>query len=234
MSNKQEVYLSKSKSGKCGFFTGNFLSHPLTDAEFEVLSNDPAKAKAKAQQLNYVLVNKTQESSLMLDLLKSQQVIAQQQLSIVEQLKADREQTIAAYDLLITSAEQSQQIDEGLFTNLKATLATLGHLTGASAKKVADIAKKVTADVKEVYVSNKAKAELEQLVKSVKKVIADFEVIEKDSSTIIKRDPEVAKEMELFATLLNKLLGTLSVRMAMSTGANQTPAAEKTDMRDLK
>lgn len=64
MADKQEVYLSKSKSGKCGFFSGNYMSHPLTDAEFEELSKDPAKAKAKAQQLNYVLVNKVRESSI--------------------------------------------------------------------------------------------------------------------------------------------------------------------------
>jgi hypothetical protein len=71
MADKQEVYLSKSKSGKCGFFTGNFLSHPLTDAEYDDLTKNPDKAKAKAQQLNYVLVNKTSESqfSMLLDLL---------------------------------------------------------------------------------------------------------------------------------------------------------------------
>ena len=63
MADKQAVYLSKSKSGKCGFFSGNFMSHPLTDAEYEELSKDPAKAKLKAQQLNYVLKNKATEST---------------------------------------------------------------------------------------------------------------------------------------------------------------------------
>ena len=156
------------------------------------------------------------------------------QTPMLEQLKADRETAIAAYDQLIFAAEQNIQLDEGLFTTLKATLATLGHLTGAGAKKVADAAKKISANVKEIYLDKKAKAELEELVKSIKQVIADFEEIEKDSSTIIERDPEVAKEMELFATLLNKLLGTLSVRMAMSKAPTLTDKVEKTDMRDLK
>lgn len=156
----------------------------------------------------------------------------QKQTSVVEQLKSDREQTIAAYDKLISDAEQNVQLDEGLFTSLKATLATLGHLTGASAQKLAVAAKKVGADVKEIYLNNKAKAELEQLIKSIKKVISDFETIEKDASTIIKRDPEVAKEMQLFATLINKLLDTLSVRMSVS-GMKGQPE-KKTDLRDLK
>jgi hypothetical protein len=146
--------------------------------------------------------------------------------SVTEQLKADRATAIAAYDQLISASEQNVQLDEGLFTSLKATLATLGHLSGSAAKKVADTAKKIGADIKEVYLDKKAQAELEQLVKRIKQVIADFEVMEKDSATIIKRDPEVAKEMELFATLLNKLLGTLSVRIAVSKSPTLTDKAE--------
>src|ERR1035437_9385453 len=147
------------------------------------------------------------------------------QRAILEQLKADREKVIAAYDQLINDTQQGKQLDEGLFTNLKATLATLGHLTGAGIRKVSDAAKKIGADIKEVYLDNKAKVELELLVKNIKKVITDFEGIEKDAATIIKRDPEVAKEMELFSTLLNKLLNTLSVRLEVSKNGGGKPEA---------
>ena len=147
---------------------------------------------------------------------------------VLEQLKADKAIAMAAYDQLIMAAEQGQQLDEGLFTNLKATFATLGHLTGASIKKVSDAAKKATDQVKEIYTNNKAKAELELLVKSIKKVIADFEGIEKDSATIISKDPEVKKEMELFATVLQKLLGTLQIRLAMSKAPSVTDSVEPT------
>lgn len=145
--------------------------------------------------------------------------IPQPQAPIAEQLKADKAIAMAAYDQLIMAAEQGQQLDEGLFTNLKATFATLGHLTGASIKKVSDAAKKVTDQVKEIYTNNKAKAELDMLVKSIKKVIADFEEIEKDSATIMSKDPEVKKEMELFSVILQKLLGTLQVRLELSKGS---------------
>ena len=142
--------------------------------------------------------------------------IVESKTSISEQLKADKLATIAAYDKLIYDSEHNIQLDEGLFTSLKATLATLGHLSGAAAKKVADTAKKIGADIKEIYLDKKAQAELEQLIKRVKEVIVDFEVIEKDASTIIKRDPEVAQEMKLFSDLLKKMIETLSVRLAAS------------------
>lgn len=143
-------------------------------------------------------------------------------VSISEQLKADKLATIAAYDKLIYDAEHNIQLDEGLFTSLKATLATLGHLSGAAAKKVADTAKKIGSDIKEIYLDKKAQAELEQLVKRIKEVITDFEVIEKDASTIIKRDPEVAAEMKLFSDLLKKVIETLSVRLAASKEGGST------------
>lgn len=140
------------------------------------------------------------------------------QRAVLEELKAERTASIAAFDRLISEVEQGRQLDEGLFTSLKATLATVGQLGAAGAKKVADAAKKVADNVKEVYLDNKAKAELELLVKNIKKVIADFEMIEKDAATIIKRDPEVAKEMELFKSLFTKLLDTLSTRLAIAKG----------------
>lgn len=140
------------------------------------------------------------------------------QRKTLEELRADRQKVLEGYDRLIREVEAGQQLDEGLFTSLKATLATVGQLGAAGAKKVADAAKKVADNVKEVYLDNKAKAELELLVKNIKKVISDFEMIEKDAATIIKRDPEVAKEMELFKSLFVKLLDTLSARLAIAKG----------------
>jgi poly-gamma-glutamate capsule biosynthesis protein CapA/YwtB (metallophosphatase superfamily) len=147
---------------------------------------------------------------------------------VLEQLKADKEVAMAAYDQLIASAEQGQQLDEGLFTSLKAALSTVGQLGAKGAKKVggavssagsatAGAVKKVSADVKELYLDNKAKAELEDLVKSLRGIVSDFEKIEKDSSVILKKDAEIKKEMELLATLLNKVIGSVSIRLMAPT-----------------
>lgn len=146
--------------------------------------------------------------------------IQQPMSPVLEQLKADRAATIAAFDKLIADAAAGKQLDEGIFTNLKATFATLGHLTGASIKKVSDAAKKASDQVKQIYLTNKAKAELEVLTKNIKQLIADFEEIEKDAATIISKDPEVKTEMELFAKVLNKLLESLQVRMELSNSSS--------------
>ena len=64
MSNNQEVYLSKSKSGKCGFFTGNFMASPISPTEYEKYSKDPAAAKLAAQKLGFVLKIKFKKLNL--------------------------------------------------------------------------------------------------------------------------------------------------------------------------
>lgn len=67
---KQEVYLGKSKSGKCGFFTGNFMAFPITDAQFEEFTKNPDKARAEAQRQGFILTNKEVKESLIQELLQ--------------------------------------------------------------------------------------------------------------------------------------------------------------------
>lgn len=64
MAQKQEVYLSKSKSGKAGFFSGNFMASPLTDAEYEDFIKNPEKARIKAQREGFTLTNKSVKESM--------------------------------------------------------------------------------------------------------------------------------------------------------------------------
>lgn len=136
--------------------------------------------------------------------------------ALLEQLNAEKASVVLAYDQLIREAEKGQQIDEGLFTSLKATLATVGHLGASGAKKIAAAAKNVAANIKELYLDQKAKAELQLLVKNIKVAITNFEAMEKDASTIIQRDQDVQKEMALFKTLFTKLLETLETRLSLA------------------
>lgn len=149
------------------------------------------------------------------------------QRALLEELKADRSATLAAYDQLIRDVEQGHQLDEGLFTNLKATLASVGQLGAIGAKRISDAARKVASDVKEVYLDQKAKIELENLTKKLKSTLSDFETMEKDASTIIKRDPEVRQEMVLFKKVFEKLLETLGTRtmLAKQGGKRVEPTA---------
>lgn len=135
---------------------------------------------------------------------------------LITSLKEERTKMIEAYDALIQYAEKNQQLDEGIFTTLKATLATIGQLGAAGASKAVESAKKLGADVKEVYLDAKAKAELQSLIKNTKNIIVDFEDLEKGASTILKRDAEVRTEMELFMKLFRKFLASLEARIAVS------------------
>jgi hypothetical protein len=160
------------------------------------------------------------------------------QRAVLEELRADRQQIVAAYDQVIREVEQGKQLDEGLFTSLKATLATVGQLGAAGAKKVKDAAKKIADDVKEIYLDNKAREELTQLVKNMKKVGAEFEKMEKDSVNIIQRDEEIREAMKIFMNLFKKTAELLAARqsLAMKTEGllDQQPFPTLTDVVDEK
>jgi hypothetical protein len=55
---KQQAYLSKSKSGRSGFFSNHKMATPLDDAEYEELLRDKIKAKARADKLGFELIDK--------------------------------------------------------------------------------------------------------------------------------------------------------------------------------
>lgn len=54
---KQQVYLSKTQSGRTGFFTNRTLAVPLEPNEYEELLRDKAKAKAKAERLGFEFID---------------------------------------------------------------------------------------------------------------------------------------------------------------------------------
>lgn len=139
----------------------------------------------------------------------------------LQELKADRQKVLEAYDKLINDAEQNRQLDEGLFTSLKAMLATVGAAGAAGAKKVAEKVKNLSDKVKELYLDEKAKIELGVLIKNMKKAIADFETIEKDASTIVARDEEVNKAMETFKKLFSATIDMLGARQAVAKGVTE-------------
>lgn len=138
------------------------------------------------------------------------------QRAVLEDLKSNRQKSIDAYDQLIREVEQGRQLDEGLFTSLKATLATVGQLGAAGAKKVKDAARKISSDVKEVYLSNKARAELTQMVKNMNEAAKLFEKMEKDSATIFARDAEIKEAMTVFKNLFNKTSELLAARQQVA------------------
>lgn len=113
------------------------------------------------------------------------------------------------------------QVDEGVFTSLVKTGA---QLTKDAAAAVTDKVKAAGAKVKAIYQDKKSMEELNALVDNLGELFPILDKMEKESGTIFKRDPEVAKEMELFAQLLKKTIETLESRRQLS---GQAPNSEK-------
>ena len=151
-----------------------------------------------------------------------------------QQLKAlreDRQKMIDAYDEIIREVEKGQQLDEGLFDTLRASVATLGQMGAKGAKAVIDKTKQLSKEaadkIKTIYTDEKAKIELENMIKNMKSLGDVLYKMAKDSDNILKKDPEVKKVMMTFDNLFQVTVKELQTRLALAKG--QAPKVEPTE-----
>jgi hypothetical protein len=144
--------------------------------------------------------------------------------NVVSELRSAREQLNEAHTTLIRQLEDNAQLDEGLFDSLKAALTTAGQLTVVGAREAAKKAKALTEPIKQMYLDNKARGELTKLTQDIAKVIASFADVETKAPTVISRDKEVADEIKLFKSLLQRTLDTLTARLSVQNEGLLDPA----------
>lgn len=135
-----------------------------------------------------------------------------------ENLRSDLLKLVKSYDTTLEQIRLNQQLDEGIFTSLKAALSTAATLGKFGVDAVKAKAAKLAANVKEMYKTAKAKAELTNLISGLKKIVEMFDELSSDSPTIIKADAEVKKELDLFYDVFRNSINTLASRMAISEG----------------
>ena len=130
----------------------------------------------------------------------------------IDALKESRVQLLAAHDLAISQAEKGLQIDEGFFSGMKAAFATA--LTGSkmASKAVAKRAAALSDNVKKIYLNEKAKIELKNLITGVKDIAGRFEKLEKDVPTLLAKDERVSEIVKVFADALETLENELVAR----------------------
>lgn len=145
----------------------------------------------------------------------------------LDKLKTEQAAINAAYAEAISAAQRNEPINEGLFSALNIAVGTAAKLGKSVAGAAAEKVKKMGSAVKEFYKDAKAQAELEQLVKEMNGIIKDFQDIEKAAPTILSRDPEVKKTMELFSSLLKNSVATLSARQASIKGVTESIDIQK-------
>jgi hypothetical protein len=148
---------------------------------------------------------------------------------LIEALKKERDEISVAHDILIEQIRTGAQIDEGLFSTLKAAMNTAIQVSTKAASSVVDKAKALAAPIKQLYLDNKAKEELIDLTKGIGGIITSFDKIESDAHTILSRDTEVQKEIQLFKDLLQKTFETLTARL----NPQQSESLEDPRIKDM-
>jgi len=140
------------------------------------------------------------------------------QQELLDKLAVDRKRIDESYDVTIKRVKGGYQLDEGIFSALKLAFGTASQLSKMGAEKAKQKAQELSASVKKVYKSARAKAELKNLIAGLKKIISEFEDMADDSSTILAADAEVKRELNLFKDVFINTINTLASRMAVSEG----------------
>lgn len=150
------------------------------------------------------------------------------QQQTLDRLTADLAKINEQYARAINDVKAGKQINEGIFSAIKAAITTVGKVGAAGANAVANKVKELSSAVKNLYLDAKAKQELKDLIAGLKAAIADFEKLETKVPTILDRDEEVKKEIDLFKDLFAKTIESLSARLASAEGVK-----EALDIKDL-
>lgn len=127
-------------------------------------------------------------------------------------LKQSKAQLSEAHDMAIKQAEKGLPIDEGLMTGLRAAIATAAQGAAKVTKSVARKAADLSDGVKKMYIDNKAKLELQAMLKGMITIAASFEKLEKDAPTIIKKDERVREIVKVFRDAMETMVGELKAR----------------------
>lgn len=131
---------------------------------------------------------------------------------VISELESSRQAITEAHNSAIKQAKAGLRIDEGLFSTLIAALSTAGQASLLGTKAIVDKAKKLAEPIKQLYLDNKAKAELKELATKTEEVAKNFEEMEKEASTLIKRDKDIATSINAFKAALQDFIGKLTVR----------------------
>lgn len=152
---------------------------------------------------------------------------------VVAELEASRISINEAHNAAIKQAKAGLRIDEGLFSTLVAALSTAGQASLLGTKAIVDKAKKLAEPIKQLYLDNKAKAELKELVHKTEEVAKNFEEMEKEASTIIKRDKDIATSIGAFKAALQDFIGKLTPRGAVVQAAESQVQITELNITEL-
>lgn len=127
-------------------------------------------------------------------------------------LKESKRQLIEAHDQAIRQVERGVQVDEGLMTGLRAALATVATGSVKATKSIARKAAELSDNVKKLYQNEKCKIELKNMLKGMVELAGQFEKLEKDAPTILRKDERVREIVKVFRDAMDTMRADLQAR----------------------
>lgn len=130
----------------------------------------------------------------------------------INALKESKRQLIEAHDRAIKQVENGYPLDEGLMTGLRAALATVASGTVKASKSIARKASELAEPIKKLYLDEKAKIELKGLLKGMVSLAGEFEKLEKEAPTLLKKDERVREIVKVFRDAMETMMTELQAR----------------------
>lgn len=121
------------------------------------------------------------------------------------------------------------QLKEGIFSTLKAILATVGQKGSKAGKAAAEKAAKLPSTLKALYKETEVKDQLRVLYRQFNVMLTTMDKITGTTKTIQEKDPEIKRELELFTNLLRRTIDSLQARAGLSVTVKEAFAADELD-----
>lgn len=131
---------------------------------------------------------------------------------IINALQESKRQLVDAHDTAIKQAERGIQVDEGLMTGLRAALATISSGSVKATKSIARKALELSDNVKKLYQDEKCKIELKNMLKGMVALAGEFEKLEKEAPTILRKDERVREIVKVFRDAMDTMKADLQAR----------------------
>lgn len=130
----------------------------------------------------------------------------------IDALKESKRQLIEAHDRAIKQVENGQPLDEGLMTGLRAALATVASGSVKATKSIARRASELGDNIKKLYLDEKCKIELKDMLKGMVTLAGQFETLEKKAPTLLKKDERVREIVKVFRDAMQTMMSELQAR----------------------
>lgn len=141
--------------------------------------------------------------------------------------KLTEAQVEQAVSQLAKDAAIDGQVNEGVFSTLKAILATVGQAGSKAGKAAAEKAAKLPSTIKALYKETEVKDQLRILYRSFNTMLTTLDKVTSTTKTIQEKDPEIKRELELFTGLMRRTIDSLQARAGLSVAVKEGFAADE-------